>query len=108
MINLSLEVVHALDSRHLRITTCSDSGDEAIEAAVRRVINYPPALIILRRAMHFEIEPGLVLEAIALPQLTDLGQDFTLVGVTSLPLNRRMEAIHCGMKLEAGRVIYPL
>lgn len=102
VVYLALEAVHAVHARHLGITTGADGGDEAVEAAIRGVIDDPPAAVVLGRPVDLEVEARLAVEAVELPQVADLAEDLGLVGVVTLPANGRVETVHCRVQLEAG------
>lgn len=81
VINFPLELLHAWKSRHLGIPACAHCGNQALEAAIGRVIDDPAALIVLVRLGDLEVESRLALETVALPQQPELFDDFLAIWV---------------------------
>lgn len=93
--------------RHLDLATRANGGDEAVEATIRRTIDDPPAVAVLRDTPDLGVELGLLVEPVALPELANLLDDLLPVGIATLPLHGRVEAIHEGMNLQTRRLIHP-
>lgn len=94
--------------RHLGVATRANGSDDAFEASPGRIVDDPPAELVLVHLVDLDVELGLVLEAVALPELLDLADNLLAVGVAALPPDGRVEAVHQGMDLETGRVVHSL
>ena len=91
--------------RHFGITAASDCGHDAVEAAVRRVVDDPAALLVLIDRGDAGVEFGAVLQAVAFPKLSYLGDDLLAVGVAGGPADGGVETIHYAVDLETGCVV---
>lgn len=94
MVNFTSEVLGTLELGHDGVAARSNSGNEAVEAAVGRVIDDPALLFVEICFVHFEVEASAFLEAVAVPELADLGDDLVTIGISALPLDGRVEAVH--------------
>lgn len=92
----------------LRLSACAHSRDETVKSAVGRIIEYPAAVLILVHLVDLGLELCLALEAIFLPQLSDLTEDLLPVWITPIPLDAWMKPVHHGVDLEARSVVDPL
>lgn len=80
--------------RNFSLATRSNSYDEAVKAALGGVVDNPAALLITIDGFYFLVEPGLVFEVVATPELLDLAEDLVAVGVALFPADAGVEAIH--------------
>lgn len=94
MIDRSVKVVHASDLGHLGITTSSNGGDDTSKPSKRGIVDNPFALIILVNLLNLGVESSPLLEAVALPKLSDLAEDLLAIGIAAVPLDGGMEAVH--------------
>lgn len=108
MVDLAFELVQTGDIGHLDVATRAHGSNQAFKAAVGRVIDDPTGVFVLVRLGNLEVESGLFLEAVPLPELGDLIYDLLPVWISALPFDRRMESVHDGMDLETRCVVYPL
>lgn len=94
--------------RYLRFTAASYRGDETIKAAIGGIVDYLLSLLILGDRRNLSVELCTLLQAGAFPKLGNLGHNLLAVWVARAPSDRRMEAVHNAMYLEAGSIIYSL
>ena len=94
--------------RDFGVAAASDSGHDAVEAAVRRVIDDPAGLLVLINRGDAGVEFGAGLQAVAFPELGYLGDDLLAVGVAGGPADGGVETVHYAMDLETGCVVYLL
>jgi hypothetical protein len=93
-----LDPVHV---RHLRITTCSNRSDDAIETAIGSIVNDPASMVVLVNLFNPGLELSPCIESVLLPQLPDLTKNLLSVRIPSCPMHRRVESEHGGMDLQA-------
>ena len=91
--------------RYLGLAAASNGSHDAIEAAVRRVVDDPAALLVLVNVGDAGVEFGAVLQAIALPELGYLGDNLLAVGVAGGPVDGGVETVHNAVDLETGCVV---
>lgn len=90
---------------HFGLATAADGGHDAVEAAVRWVVDDPAALLVFIDGGDAGVELGAVLQAVAFPELGYLGDDLMAVGVARGPVNGGMETVHYAVYLETGCVV---
>ena len=105
MVDFAFEGFLAGYMRHFGITAASDGREDAIEAAVRGIIDDPAALLVFRDGSDAGVELGAVLQAVAFPELGDLGDDLLAVGVAGGPVDGGVETVHYAVDLETGCVV---
>lgn len=105
VVDVALERVQPGQVGHLDVAAGADGGDQAVEAAVGRVVDDPAGLVVLVRLVDPEVEPGLVLEVVPAPELLGLVDDLLAVGISALPLDRGVESVHDGVDLEGRGVV---
>ncbi len=84
MIDLSLEILLAGDMSHLRGPACSDSSDNAVESSIRGVVDNPATLLVLVDLFHSSVELCPFVEAVPVPELTDLFDNLVLFGIATV------------------------
>ena len=92
--------------RHFGVAASTDCSNHTIKTAVRGIVDDPAAHLIFVDFLHGRIEFGLLLQAVALPELLDLGDDCFAVWVAIIPPHARMEAIHETVDLQTGSVVH--
>lgn len=102
VIDVALKLFHAWELGHLGFTTGTDSGDDAFEVAIGRVVDDPSALLILVDLFHGCVELGACFKSVFLPKLLYLAQDLLSIGIPAFPLDRGVEAEHHGVNLKTG------
>ena len=90
---------------HFGVTAASNGGHDAVEAAVRRIVDYPAALLVLIDGGDAGVEFGAVLQAVAFPELGYLGDDLLAIGVARAPVDGGVETVHYAVDLETGCVV---
>lgn len=105
VMDLALEVFHAINVRNFWVPAGADGGDDALEPAIRGVVDDPSPTFVLIDVLHRCVEPGAGVQAVALPEVRYLTDDLLAVRVTALPLHRRVKAVHHGMNLQTGGVV---
>ena len=105
MVDFAFEGFLAGYVRHFGIAAASDGGHYAVEAAVRRVVDDPAALLVFEYGGDAGIEFGAVLQAVAFPQLGYLGDDLVAVRVAGGPVDGGVETVHYTVDLETGCVV---
>ena len=90
---------------HFGIAAAADGGHDAVEAAVRGVVDYPAALSVFVDGGDAGVELGAVLQAVAFPQLGYLGDDLVAVGVAGGPADGGVETVHYAVDLQTGCVV---
>ncbi len=105
VVDFAFEGFLAGDMRHFGIAAASDGGHNAVEAAVRRIVDDPAALLVLRDGGDAGVEFGAVLQAVAFPELGYLGDDLVAVGVAGGPVDGGVETVHYAVDLETGCVV---
>ena len=94
VVDFSFKGFLVLDMGHFWITTRAYRGNDAVEATIGRVIDYPAALFVLIHFRDRGVKLGAFLQTVAFPEFGDLRNDLLAVGVALAPLNRWVEAIH--------------
>ena len=90
---------------HFWFAATADGGHDSVEAAVRRVVDDPAALLVFIDGRDTGVEFGAVLQAVAFPELGDLGDDLVAVGVAGGPVDRGVKTVHYTVDLETGCVV---
>lgn len=108
MDNLAFEIFRARDVGHFRLATGTDGGNDALEAAVGRVVNDPSALVILIYFFDFKVESCTLVKLVELPEMANLLDNLRLVRVSLLPVDGWMEAIHEGVNLKSRGAVHAL
>lgn len=96
------------DPKCTHITAAPDGRYHSLETAIRWVIDDPASLPVLRDRRDTCVELCALLQTVALPQLSDLGNNLLAVGVSLAPLNRWVEAIHNRVYLKSRGIIHSL
>ena len=91
--------------RHFGIAAASDGSHDAVEAAVRWVIDDPATLLVFVDGGDAGVEFGAFLQAVAFPELGYLGDDLVAVGVAGGPADGGVEPVHYTMDLQTGCVV---
>ena len=99
MIHRPTKLLHTVHLGHFRVAAGADGGNEALEAAIGRVIDDPAALLVLVHLLHLGIEPRPRVQPVLLPDLTHLADDLLAVRIAALPLARGVEPVREGMDL---------
>ena len=99
VVYLPLKLVHAGDMGNFRIAARPDRRDDTVKTTIGRVVDNPAPFIILIHFFDPSVKFSLRFEAIALPELGDLGDDLFTVGVAAAPLHAGVEAVHYGVDL---------
>lgn len=101
----SLELFPVWEYGNLGLSTCAHGGDETFKLSMLGMVDDPSAIVVLVHALDPDLELGNLVQAIPPPQLLDLVQDLLAVRVASTPTDRRVEAVHGRVDLQAGRVV---
>ena len=105
MVDFAFEGFLAGYMRYFGLAAASNGGHDAVETAVRRVVDDPAALLVLVNGGDAGVEFGAVLQAVAFPELGYLGDDLLAVGVAGGPVDGGVETIHNAVDLETGCVV---
>ena len=105
MVDFAFEGFLAGNVRHFGIAAAADGGHNAIEAAVRGVVDDPAALLVFEYGGDAGVEFGAVLQAVAFPELGYLGDDLVPVGVAGGPVDGGVETVHYAVDLQTGCVV---
>ena len=90
---------------HFRLAAASNSGHNAVEAAIGRVVDYPAVLLVLVNGGDAGVEFSAVLQAVAFPELGYLGDDLLAVWVAGAPADGGVETVHYAVDLKTGCVV---
>jgi len=85
----------------LAVAAGADGGDDAVEGFICTIVDDPAATVVLGDARGLGVEARARVEAVALPELAYLADDLLAVGVAACPADRRVEAVHERVDLEA-------
>ena len=105
MVDFAFEGFLAGYMRHFGLAAASNGGHDAVEAAVRGVVDDPAALLVLVHGGDAGVEFGAVLQAVAFPELGYLGDDLLAVGVAGGPVDGGVETIHYAVDLQTRCVV---
>jgi hypothetical protein len=94
MVDFAFEVLLTRNVWHLGSSAGAYSSEYTIEAAIGRVIDDPTVLFVLVDLLYLGVESGLVFELVSVPKISDLLDDLRLLGVPSIPVDGRVEAVH--------------
>lgn len=108
VVDFALEGLLVVDAWGAGVSTGAYSGDDTVKFAVGFAVDNPASLFVLGHLVDRSVEGRARVKAITFPKLSYLLDNLLFVWVSASPLNRRMEAVHHRVDLEARGIVHSL